>query len=94
VSSQRRQRERLIVELPGVANVEDAVREIGKTPLLEFKLVDADCYEAIQAAEAHHRLRSQDSNRISIQALRDGTSHDQSLSLETEAVVDFRMNRL
>ena len=34
-------RERLIVELPGVANVEDAVREIGKTPLLEFKLVDA-----------------------------------------------------
>ncbi len=32
-------RERLIVELPGVANVEDAVREIGKTPLLEFKLV-------------------------------------------------------
>lgn len=35
------QRERLIVELPGVANVEDAVREIGKTPLLEFKLVEA-----------------------------------------------------
>ncbi len=33
------QQERLIIELPGVANVEDAVREIGKTPLLEFKLV-------------------------------------------------------
>ena len=32
-------KERLIVELPGVANVEDAIREIGKTPLLEFKLV-------------------------------------------------------
>ena len=36
------QRERLVVELPGVANVEDAVREIGKTPLLEFKLVDEE----------------------------------------------------
>lgn len=33
--------ERLVVELPGVTNVEDAVREIGKTPLLEFKLVSS-----------------------------------------------------
>jgi preprotein translocase subunit SecD len=40
------QRERLIVELPGVANVEDAVREIGKTPLLEFKLVDATAMDS------------------------------------------------
>lgn len=45
-------RERLIVELPGVANVEDAVREIGKTPLLEFKLVDQTAMEAIQAGGA------------------------------------------
>ena len=45
-------RERLIVELPGVANVEDAVREIGKTPLLEFKLVDQTAMEAIQAKGA------------------------------------------
>jgi preprotein translocase subunit SecD len=45
-------RERLIVELPGVANVEDAVREIGKTPLLEFKLVDEEAMTALQAAEA------------------------------------------
>jgi preprotein translocase subunit SecD len=35
-----KRQERLIVELPGVANVDDAVKEIGKTPLLEFKLVD------------------------------------------------------
>jgi protein-export membrane protein SecD len=41
--------ERLVVELPGVANVEDAVREIGKTPLLEFKLVDNEAAKA-QAA--------------------------------------------
>ncbi|MEN9390205.1 MAG: hypothetical protein RLZZ283_305 [Candidatus Parcubacteria bacterium] len=30
---------RLIVELPGVTNLEDAIRSIGETPLLEFKLV-------------------------------------------------------
>jgi len=32
--------ERLIVELPGVTDTEEAVRLIGETPLLEFKLVD------------------------------------------------------
>ncbi len=31
---------RLIVELPGVTDVDEAVRLIGQTPLLEFKLVD------------------------------------------------------
>ena len=31
---------RLVVELPGVSDVEEAVKEIGKTPLLEFKLID------------------------------------------------------
>ncbi|MBX2866610.1 protein translocase subunit SecD [Candidatus Kaiserbacteria bacterium] len=31
---------RLVVELPGVTNVSDAVAEIGRTPLLEFKLVE------------------------------------------------------
>ena len=33
------QHERLVVELPGVSDVEEAVKEIGRTPLLEFKLV-------------------------------------------------------
>jgi preprotein translocase subunit SecD len=33
--------ERLVVELPGVTDVSDAVAEIGRTPLLEFKLYDA-----------------------------------------------------
>ena len=32
--------ERLIVELPGVTDVEEAIELIGQTPLLEFKLVD------------------------------------------------------
>lgn len=31
---------RLVVELPGVSDVDQAIAEIGKTPLLEFKLVN------------------------------------------------------
>jgi preprotein translocase subunit SecD len=38
-------KERLIVELPGVTDVSAAVAEIGRTPLLEFKLVDLDKIE-------------------------------------------------
>ncbi len=34
--------ERLIVELPGVANVDEAVKLIGQTPLLEFRLLKND----------------------------------------------------
>ncbi len=32
--------QRLVVELPGVQDVDQAIEEIGKTPLLEFKLID------------------------------------------------------
>jgi len=34
--------QRLVVELPGVTDVSQAVAEIGRTPLLEFKLVDRE----------------------------------------------------
>lgn len=34
--------QRLVVELPGVTDVSEAVEEIGRTPLLEFKLYDAE----------------------------------------------------
>ncbi len=34
--------ERLVVELPGVTDVSQAIDEIGRTPLLEFKLLDED----------------------------------------------------
>ena len=44
-------RERLVVELPGVTNVDEAVKEIGKTPLLEFKLVDQEILKARISAE-------------------------------------------
>ncbi len=43
------QTERLVVELPGVTDVATAVEEIGKTPLLEFKLVNQ---EALAAQES------------------------------------------
>lgn len=33
---------RLIVELPGVTDIDEAVRSIGETPLLEFKLIDEE----------------------------------------------------
>ena len=37
--------ERLIVELPGVTDVAEAVRLIGKTPILEFKLLKSEVTE-------------------------------------------------
>jgi len=47
--------ERLVVELPGVTNIADAVAEIGRTPLLEFKLIDraaAAAQEQVLALQA------------------------------------------
>lgn len=43
-------RHRLVIELPGVTDVSEAVAEIGRTPLLEFKLFDRD------RAQAHQEL--------------------------------------
>jgi protein-export membrane protein SecD len=40
-----RQTERLVVELPGVTDVTEAIAEIGRTPLLEFKLLNTDLLE-------------------------------------------------
>jgi preprotein translocase subunit SecD len=42
---------RLIVELPGISDVDAAIEEIGKTPLLEFKLIDEEALAAQQALE-------------------------------------------
>ena len=44
-------KQRLIVELPGVTDVDAAIEEIGRTPLLEFKLVDQEALSATQALE-------------------------------------------
>jgi len=37
---------RLLVELPGITNIEEAIKKIGDTPLLEFKLVDIQISES------------------------------------------------
>lgn len=50
-----KQSERLVIELPGVTDVGEAVAEIGRTPLLEFKLYSE---ELVKEQEA---LRSLDS---------------------------------
>ncbi len=42
---------RLIIELPGVTDVNKAIENIGKTPLLEFKLVDEKALAAQQAID-------------------------------------------
>ncbi|OGG41587.1 protein-export membrane protein SecD [Candidatus Kaiserbacteria bacterium RIFCSPHIGHO2_01_FULL_46_22] len=43
--------QRLIVELPGVTDIDEAVKSIGETPLLEFKLVDETVLAAQVALE-------------------------------------------
>ncbi len=48
--SDKQNSHKLIVELPGVTDVEEAARSIGATPSLEFKLVSAKTYDAFQAS--------------------------------------------
>ncbi len=43
--------QRLVVELPGVTNVDEAVKMIGQTPLLEFKLIKPGMEENLTTAE-------------------------------------------
>jgi len=43
--------QRLIVELPGVTDINEAISIIGKTPLLEFKLLDPDFDETTSVEE-------------------------------------------
>lgn len=43
--------ERLVVELPGVTDVSQAIDEIGKTPLLEFKLVDQNALAQLETLD-------------------------------------------
>ncbi len=44
--------QRLIVELPGVTDIDEAIKQIGQTPLLEFKLVDQEVLAAQAATGA------------------------------------------
>lgn len=56
-------KERLVVELPGVTDIDEAIKQIGETPLLEFKLIDQ---EALAAQEALGQLGASASGSIGI----------------------------
>jgi len=56
---------RLVVELPGVTDVSEAVAEIGRTPLLEFKLVNE---EAAAAASVMASIETNGSSSVSTSA--------------------------
>jgi preprotein translocase subunit SecD len=43
--------QRLIVELPGVTDIEEAIKRIGETPILEFKLLSKDGENLIRSGE-------------------------------------------
>ncbi len=60
-------RARLVIELPGVTDVAQAVEEIGQTPMLEFKLMDA---EKMQKQEALLQATNTDPNVLA-QAIAD-----------------------
>lgn len=51
-----KQAERLVIELPGVTDVGEAVAEIGRTPLLEFKLYSAELEQQQQALQSLESL--------------------------------------
>lgn len=44
--------QRLIVELPGVTDVSEAIKKIGETPVLEFRLLSKVAQERIKAGQA------------------------------------------
>ncbi len=48
--------QRLIVELPGVTDVNEAVRRIGETPILEFKLLNQDGGEFVATGLSGRQL--------------------------------------
>lgn len=44
--------QRLIVELPGVTDINEAIKRIGETPILEFKLLSQEAESLIKSGEA------------------------------------------
>lgn len=57
--------ERLVVELPGVTDVSEAVAEIGRTPLLEFKLLDPKLQAQQEAIESLNTITASGTAGIS-----------------------------
>lgn len=50
--------QRLIVELPGVTDVNEAIKRIGETPILEFKLLSKEGQDKIKAGGTNQSLAS------------------------------------
>jgi preprotein translocase subunit SecD len=48
--------QRLVVELPGVTDVSEAIQQIGETPLLEFKLYSAELASEIESLQGLESL--------------------------------------
>lgn len=72
---------RLVVELPGVTDIEDATTEIGKTPLLEFKLIDAEKAETQASIEQAIRDAEADGKVVDLSAFnRDDVYKDTALT--------------
>lgn len=61
------QHQRLIVELPGVTDVDKAIAEIGRTPLLEFKLLDKNAAAQDAVASTSVSISASSSNDINAQ---------------------------
>lgn len=58
--------QRLVVELPGVTDVSEAVAEIGRTPLLEFKLLDEDILAQQETLRSLRSLENASGSRAEI----------------------------
>jgi protein-export membrane protein SecD len=71
--------ERLVVELPGVTDVSDAVAEIGRTPLLEFKLFSEELASEQEALSGLTTLASTSTTTV---------DEAGNLNIDSEVVVD------
>jgi len=60
---------RLVVELPGITDVDEAVAEIGRTPLLEFKLLDNGLLAAAEQTMASSTLTVGEDGALDLSAL-------------------------
>lgn len=60
--------ERLVVELPGVTDVAVAVKEIGETPLLEFKLIDSSKGNELQTLESQLAISTSSEEQMALKA--------------------------
>ena len=90
--------ERLVVELPGVQDVTEAVEEIGKTPLLEFKLIDrtqqvgSSTVLATTSAEAEIFVDTGLTGRFLESAALEFVGQSQTGALANEPIVAIRFN--